>query len=74
MIKVIYGEKGTGKTKMMIDAANSAVSAAKGHMIFITDTNREHLDKILRKVNGDYKLFGVEDGSITERKGVDYEA
>ena len=42
--------------------------------IFITDTNREHLDKILRKVNGDYKLFGVEDGSITERKGVDYEA
>lgn len=42
--------------------------------IFITDTNREHLDKILQKVNGDYKLFGVEDGSITERKGVDYEA
>ena len=30
--------------------------------------------KILQKVNGDYKLFGVEDGSITERKGVDYEA
>ena len=42
--------------------------------IFITDTNREHLDKILQKVDGDYKLFGVEDGSISERKGMDYEA
>lgn len=44
MIKVIYGAKGTGKTKMMIDAANAAVSAAKGHMIFITDTKRYMYD------------------------------
>ena len=44
MIKVIYGAKGTGKTKMMIDAANSAVSEAKGHMIFITDTKRYMYD------------------------------
>ena len=44
MIKVIYGEKGTGKTKMMIDAANGAVNEAKGHMIFITDTKRYMYD------------------------------
>ena len=44
MIKVIYGEKGTGKTKMMIDAANAAISEAKGHMIFITDTKRYMYD------------------------------
>ena len=42
--------------------------------IFITDTNREHLDKILRKVNGDYKVFGVENGVIAARMEVDYEA
>ena len=42
--------------------------------IFITDTNREHLDKILRKVNGEYKVFGVENGMIAERMEVDYEA
>ena len=30
MIKVIYGAKGTGKTKMMIDAANETVAKAKG--------------------------------------------
>ncbi|MBQ8283599.1 MAG: hypothetical protein IJX75_00755 [Clostridia bacterium] len=44
MIKVIYGAKGTGKTKMMIDAANAAVNEAKGHMIFITDTKRYMYD------------------------------
>ena len=44
MIKVIYGAKGTGKTKMMIDAANAAVDAAKGHLIFITDSKRGMYD------------------------------
>ncbi len=44
MIKVIYGAKGTGKTKMMIDAANAAVKAAKGHLIFITDSKRGMYD------------------------------
>lgn len=44
MIKVIYGSKGTGKTKQMIDAANAAVATAKGHLIFITDTKRGMYD------------------------------
>ena len=44
MIKVIYGAKGTGKTKMMIDAANAAVEKAKGHLIYITDSKRYMYD------------------------------
>ena len=44
MIKVIYGAKGTGKTKMMIDAANEAVKNAKGHLIFLTDSKRGMYD------------------------------
>ncbi len=44
MIKVIYGAKGTGKTKMMIDAANEAVKEAKGHLIFLTDSKRGMYD------------------------------
>ena len=44
MIKVIYGAKGTGKTKMMIDAANAAVKDAKGHLIYITDSKRYMYD------------------------------
>ncbi|MDE6180357.1 MAG: DNA replication and repair protein RecF, partial [Phocaeicola sp.] len=38
--------------------------------IFITDTNREHLDKILKKIEREYKVFAVEDGCVTERKEV----
>ena len=34
--------------------------------IFITDTNREHLDRILYKVGSDYKMFFVEKGIIRE--------
>ena len=35
--------------------------------IFITDTNRDHLDQILRSVSYDYKLFEVEGGEIREK-------
>lgn len=36
--------------------------------IFITDTNRDHLDRILKKIEGDYQLFEVENGEVSERK------
>ncbi len=39
-MKIIYGPKGTGKTKAIIESANLALDNAKGHVIFITDTNR----------------------------------
>ncbi len=35
--------------------------------IFVTDTNRDHLDKILQKIEGDYKLFEVENGEVSVR-------
>ncbi len=34
--------------------------------IFITDTNRKHLDKILQKTEQDYKLFEISHGEIAE--------
>ena len=37
--------------------------------IFITDTNRDHLDQILRKLNKEHKVFTVDQGSMTEWKG-----
>ena len=43
-MKIIYGPKGTGKTKAIIDMANSTLEQAKGHVIFITDTNRYTYD------------------------------
>ena len=47
------------------------VSGDKFGQIFITDTNREHLDKILQKTQGDYKVFDVENGVISNWKGAD---
>ena len=39
MIELIYGTKGTGKTKIIIDKANDNVDTAKGDIVFITDTD-----------------------------------
>ena len=44
------------------------VSADSFGQIFITDTNRDHLDRILQHSAMDYKLLEVEDGEITQRK------
>ena len=50
------------------------VSGEDFGQIFITDTNRDHLDRILHSGGSDYKLFAVEDGEITERNGDDVQA
>jgi DNA replication and repair protein RecF len=34
--------------------------------IFITDTNREHLDQMIRETNVDFKIFQVIDGIVNE--------
>jgi DNA replication and repair protein RecF len=36
--------------------------------IFITDTNRDHLDQILSTSSHDYKIFYVEEGHVQERR------
>ena len=33
--------------------------------IFITDTNRTHLDEIMGRTGGDYRLWRVEGGRFT---------
>ena len=38
MISVIYGSKGTGKTKALIEKANNVVADSKGRVVYITDT------------------------------------
>lgn len=50
------------------------VSGDNFGQIFITDTNREHLDKILSHSREDYKLFDVKAGEITERRHDDVQA
>ena len=59
MIKIICGPKGSGKTKRIIDTANNAVSIAKGHLIFITDTKRYMYD-----LKRDVRFIDVTDYSV----------
>lgn len=40
MVKLLVGNKGTGKTKKMIELANSAIDNAKGSIIFINKNAR----------------------------------
>ena len=45
------------------------VAGKRFGQIFISDTNREHLDAILQKVESDYRIFKVEDGRVMEAVG-----
>jgi hypothetical protein len=39
MIKVFYGEKGMGKSKMMVNMANEHADLRKGDVVFVDDSN-----------------------------------
>ncbi|MEG1705908.1 MAG: hypothetical protein RR086_00490 [Clostridia bacterium] len=59
MIKVIYGPKGSGKTKKLIDATNDSLHHAKGAVIYIDkDYSRIHdLEREVRLINAfDYDI------------------
>ncbi len=59
MIQVIYGEKGSGKTKLIVDQANKAAETAKGVIVYLDRTNhRMHdLDRNVRLV--DASAYGL---------------
>lgn len=46
MVNLIVGHKGTGKTKMMIDLANTRAKKSDGHIVFINKNHRLMYDLI----------------------------
>ena len=56
----IFDKLDTQRVEQII---NLVASDAFGQ-IFITDTNREHLDKILERAQEEYKIFKVKGGEI----------
>lgn len=44
MIQVVYGKKGSGKTKRILDMANKMVDAQHGDVVFVDDDNRYMFD------------------------------
>ena len=60
MIKLVYGPKGTGKTKQLIDVANANLQSAKGLSVFITDTKRYMYD-----LKRDIRFVDVKDWNVS---------
>ena len=44
MIRIIFGEKGAGKTKRIINMANDSVQDSNGSLVFIDDGNQYMFD------------------------------
>ena len=40
MIRLIYGKKGSGKSKKLLDMANAQVDNAAGNIVYVDDNNR----------------------------------
>ncbi len=51
-----------------VESIVQLVSGDSFGQIFITDTNRDHLDQILHRLQGDFRLFSVENGNIEKWK------
>lgn len=49
MIQIIAGEKGKGKTKILIDKVNTEVKTAKGDVVYI-DKNNKHMYELSNKI------------------------
>ncbi len=63
MIEVIYGKKGTGKTKRLLDMANDSIKEQKGDVLFIDDDNRYMFDlrHEIRFINaGEYDVHNAQ--------------
>ena len=61
MITLIYGEKGTGKTKTLIDLVNTALNTSEGSVVCI-----EKGDKLRLAINYKCRLIDTEEYSITD--------
>lgn len=63
MIQIIAGEKGRGKTKVLINKANTDVRTAKGNIVYVDKSNKHmyELSNKLRLIN--VRDFGVENSS-----------
>jgi hypothetical protein len=80
MIKVLYGNKGLGKTKILVDTVNELAKQSSGDIVFIDDSNElmYGLDHKIRFINvtefpveGSSGFIGFISGIISEDYDID---
>ena len=60
MIRVILGEKGTGKTKMLLNSVHAAVESEKGNVVFVNNGS-QHMTEVSHKIRlVDTSEFSIE--------------
>ena len=68
MIQLIYGSKGSGKTKRLIEMVNAEAKAADGNVVFMDDNKRYmyDVDREVRFVDTEDKLYGFLCGMLAQ--------
>lgn len=64
MVQIISGEKGKGKTKYLLDMANTAVKESKGSIVYL-DKSSKHMYELNNKI----RLINVQEYPITTSEG-----
>lgn len=49
MVQLIIGEKGKGKTKILLEKANTAIKTANGNVVYL-DKNKQHMYELNNRV------------------------
>lgn len=81
MIKLIYGEKGSGKTKIILDSLNETAKSALGNVVFISQKKAysANIDFNVRciytedyAIGGISGLIGFVDGLMAGNADIEY--
>ncbi|HOB64419.1 MAG: hypothetical protein GX095_07365 [Clostridiales bacterium] len=65
MINIIYGAKGSGKTKQIIDMANNSITQHLGDIVFIADTSR-----YIHDIKYQVRFTNTKESNITTEDGL----
>lgn len=65
MVELIYGAKGTGKTKRIISSANAALGNTSGYIVYVTDTDRYRGD-----IDNRIRYIDVTELNIASERGL----
>lgn len=75
MVQIIYGAKGSGKTKRLIAMANAEIEQTKGNVVFIDDDKRymydvkhqvRFVDVTEYAIDSEDKLYGFISGMLAQ--------
>jgi len=75
MIRIIFGHKGSGKTKRLLDYTNDAQKEARGNIVFIDDDKRymydvkhevRFVDVTEYGIDSEDKLYGFISGMLAQ--------